>query len=93
MAPLPLTVPQAEAVHPPERVQLTTLEPATVAVTEKLCPASMVTALLERLVIPPPAYPPDPHPTTMIVMPTSRSIVTNHVSGCSISLKPRLSID
>jgi hypothetical protein len=41
-----------ETLGLPERVEL----------TEKDCPASRVTADFERLSIPPPAYPLEPHP-------------------------------
>lgn len=44
-----------------------------VALTAKLCPASIVIFELERLVMPPPGYPPAPQPDTATMQAVNRS--------------------
>lgn len=59
----PERLPHALEVHAaPESDQDTVEPPETVELTINVCPASRVTEEADRLVIPPPAYPPVPHP-------------------------------
>src|SRR6185437_16086011 len=74
----------------PVNVHVTVRLPLSLAVALKDCPASMVAELAERLVMPPPGYPPEPHPARPVI---TRAIATPAIGATPFLIRENHPID